>query len=64
MAIITVIDKAKELIQEVGKDKAIEYFEERIKNLTPPKNFGESCKIAGAEIAIGYIKKHSADMQK
>ena len=61
MAAVTVIDKAKELIKEVGKEKAIEYFEERIKKLTPPKDFGEICKIAGAETAIDFINKHSQD---
>lgn len=57
MAIVTVIDKAKELIDTVGKEKAIEYFEDRIKQHSPPKEFSDITKIAGAETAIEFIKK-------
>ena len=53
---ITVIDKAKELIESVGKEEAIKVFEKRIEELGHPKNFEEVCKLSGLETAIQFIK--------
>lgn len=52
----TVIDEAKELIEKVGKEQAIEYFEERIIAIGQPKSFLDVCKISGNKTAIAYIK--------
>lgn len=51
----TVIDKARELVETEGKEAAIKFFEDRINSLSPPKDFGEVCKIAGAKTAIQWI---------
>jgi len=51
----TVIDKAKELIEEVGKEKAIEYFQKRISDIGEPKSFEDICMITGNKTAIAYI---------
>lgn len=53
---MTVIAKANELVETVGKEKAIEYFEEKLKALGKPKNFEEICKQSGYEVAIRHIK--------
>ncbi len=53
---ITVIDKANELIQTVGKEKAIEFFQIRIDEIGTPNFFQDVCNISGNEIAINYIK--------
>lgn len=53
---LTVIDKAKELLEKEGKGKAIAFFEERIKDIGNPKNFQEVCNIAGNKTAIKWIK--------
>jgi len=52
----TVIGKAKELIESVGKDEAIKFFEDRIKKLGKPKDFEELCMLSGWETAIDFIK--------
>lgn len=52
----TVIKYAKELISEHGKEYAIRVFESRIKSMGNPKNFEETCKLSGWEVAIQYIK--------
>jgi len=49
---MTVIQKAKELVQEIGKEKAIEHFKNRI---VTPKNFQDICNNSGNEIAIKFI---------
>ena len=51
----TVIDKAKELISELGKEGAIEHFNELIKEIGEPRNFEEICRISGLETAIDFI---------
>ena len=53
---MTIIDKAKELIDSVGKDEAIKFFEKQIEELGEPKNFGDICKLSGCETAIQFIK--------
>ncbi len=55
--IITVIDKAEHLLETEGKEKAIQYFKDRIAALSPPSNFGDVCKISGAKTAIIYLNK-------
>jgi hypothetical protein len=52
----TVIGKAKELIEEVGTEKAIAFFQKRIDDIGKPKNFQEVCNISGNETAIDFIK--------
>ena len=52
----TVIDKAKELIEEVGTEKAIAFFQKRIDDIGKPKNFQDVCNISGNETAIDFIK--------
>jgi hypothetical protein len=53
---VTVIDKAKELIKEVGTEKAIAFFQKRIDDIGEPKNFQDICNISGNETAIDFIK--------
>ena len=52
----TVIGKAKELIEEVGTERAIAFFQERIDSIGEAKNFDDISKISGYEVAIEYIK--------
>lgn len=52
----TVISKAKELIEEVGTEKAIAFFQKRIDDIGEPENFQDICKISGNETAIDFIK--------
>ena len=52
----TVIGKAKELMEEVGIEKAIAFFQKRIDDIGKPKNFQEVCNISGNETAIDFIK--------
>ena len=52
----TVIGKAKELIEEVGTEKAIAFFQKRIDDIGEPKNFQDVCNISGNETAIDFIK--------
>ena len=52
----TVISKAKELIEEVGTEKAIAFFQKRIDDIGEPKNFQDICNISGNETAIDFIK--------
>tara|TARA_R110000851_G_C12754056_1_gene532353 strand:+ start:57 stop:236 length:180 start_codon:yes stop_codon:yes gene_type:complete len=52
----TVIGKAKELIEEVGTEKAIAFFQKRIDDIGEPKNFQDICNISGNETAIDFIK--------
>lgn len=52
----TIIDKAKELIEEVGHEKAIEFFQERINEIGEAKNFQDVCNISANETAINFIK--------
>lgn len=53
---ITVIGKAKQLIEEVGHEEAIKHFEDRIMEMGEPKNFQDVCNITGLEVAIDFIK--------
>lgn len=52
----TVISKAKELIEEVGTEKAIAFFQKRIDDIGEPKNFQDICNISGNQTAIDFIK--------
>ena len=52
----TVIKKAKELIQEVGEEGAIKYFQDKLDEMGEPKNFEDTCVQSGWEVAIEYIK--------
>ena len=52
----TIIGKAKELIESVGKDEAIKFFEDKISKLGKPKDFEELCIMSGWETAIDFIK--------
>jgi hypothetical protein len=53
---VTVIDKAKELISEVGEKQAIAYFEDRINKIGTPFTFEMVCRVSGLETAIDFIK--------
>ena len=53
---MTVIGKARELIEEVGHEKAIAFFQKKIDDLGTPKSFQDECNISGWETAIDYIK--------
>jgi hypothetical protein len=48
----TKIHKAIELVKEIGKEQAIEYFK---KQIVIPKDFQDVCNNSGNEIAIRYI---------
>ena len=48
---MTVIDKAKELLEAEGSEKAILFFEERIKEIGDPKCFQDVCNISGNKVA-------------
>lgn len=52
---MTVIQKAKELVVEVGKEKAIQYFKNRI---VKPQGFDDIFNNSANEIAIEYIQKN------
>lgn len=52
----TVIGKAKELIEEIGPEKAIAFFQKIIDDMGEPKNFQDECNISGNETAIDFIK--------
>ena len=52
----TKIHKAKELIEELGTEKAIAFFQKRIDDIGKPKNFQDICNISGNETAIDFIK--------
>jgi hypothetical protein len=54
---MTVIGKAKELIEEVGHEKAIEFFENEIKELGEITSFDLECRLSGLETAIEFIRK-------
>ena len=53
----TIYSEALRLKEELGKEKAIEFFENKIKGYGEPKNFADICKISGYETAIEIIKK-------
>lgn len=53
---MSVITKAKELIETVGKEDAIKMLEKKIEELGEPKNFEEICKLSGLETALNYVK--------
>lgn len=53
---MSVISRAQELIERVGKEEAIKVFEKEIQELGRPKNFEEICMLSGKETAIQYIK--------
>ena len=53
---MSVITKAKELIETVGKEDAIKILEKKIEELGEPKNFEEICKLSGLETALNYVK--------
>jgi hypothetical protein len=53
---VTIIDKAKELILELGDEKAIAFFQKTINEIGEPKNFQDVCRISGNETAIDFIK--------
>ena len=53
---MSVITKAKELIERVGKEDAIKMLEKKIEELGEPKNFEEICKLSGLETALNYVK--------
>jgi hypothetical protein len=55
---MTIIEKARELIQTVGKEEAIKFFEKRIGELGEPQNFEEVCKLSGWETAIEFINEN------
>jgi len=53
---MSVISRAKKLIEIVGKEEAILEFQKEIEELGEPKNFQDICKLSGLETAIKYIK--------
>lgn len=52
----TVIQYARELVEERGQEEAIKIFQNRIDELGQPKNFEDICKVSAWETAIQYIK--------
>lgn len=61
---MTVIGKADELVAEVGKEKAIEFFENKIKELGEDKDFQTLCKKSGYETALMHIKGETEEYLK
>lgn len=61
---MTIIEKAKELIQSHGKDYAISYFADKITALGEPKNFSEICKLSGWSIAVKYMVESNISPNK
>ena len=59
----TVIGKAKELVETLGKEEAIKVFEKRIKDFGVPKNFEELCVVIGWETAIDWIKGEISNLK-
>lgn len=55
---MTVIEKARELVAEYGKETAIKFFENRIKLIGQPTCFQDVCNISGNETAIEYINNN------
>ncbi len=53
----TVIGKADELIKEVGHDKAITFFEDKIYETENDGTFQTLCNISGLRVALDYVKK-------
>ena len=53
---MTVIDKAKELLESHGEEYAIKFFENRINEIGEPKSFQDICNISGNETAIQWLK--------
>lgn len=53
---MTVIKKAKELIKEIGHEKAIEYFTKKVSIIGEPKSFLDLCNKSGWLVAIDFIK--------
>ena len=53
----TVTGKADELIKEVGHDKAVEFFQNKIYETPYDGTFQTLCNISGLRSAIEYIKK-------
>lgn len=53
---MTIICKAKELVSELGKEKAIDHFKSELDKMTPPKDFQQVCNSAGIKTAIKYIE--------
>lgn len=53
---MTIIDKAKELLAEHGKEYAIKFFKDRIKQIGTPQSFQDICNISGNETAIEWLK--------
>tara|TARA_R110000772_G_scaffold3193_5_gene11559 strand:+ start:5352 stop:6185 length:834 start_codon:yes stop_codon:yes gene_type:complete len=53
---MTIIGKAKELVEQHGEEYAIEFFENRINEIGDPKSFQDVCNISGNETAIQWIK--------
>ena len=54
---VTVIDKAKELLETLGSDSAIKYFSDKI--VLTPRSFQEVCNNAGYTTAIKWIHDNS-----
>ena len=54
---MSIITRAKELINSFGKEETIIYFEKEIEKLGEPKSFEDMCKLSGFETAIKYIKE-------
>lgn len=52
---MTIIGKAKELLQTHGKEYAIKFFQDRIEQIGTPKNFDDVCAISGNETAIEWL---------
>lgn len=51
----SIINKAKELIDSVGKEEAVKVFEKKIEELGEPKNFEEICKLSGCTEPLYFI---------
>lgn len=59
--LITVIDKANNLLEEQGELLALKYFQDKIEKMGTPKDFEELCKKSGWITAINYIKSKATN---
>lgn len=63
---MSVIQRAKKLIEEVGAEEAIRIFETQIAELEDSNSFEDMCRVAGLETAIEFIqtKQKNKDNQE
>lgn len=52
---MSVIQRAKNLVEQKGKDEAIKEFQADIDRIGKPRSFDEVCSISAYEVAIEWI---------